>query len=688
MNNDRNETVRTSGVLSFLRYFIRANARSILIGLILAAILEVFVWNSAVYLHNGGNKVEDPMVSLMDGTPLEYGKSYSFEAGTTLELSGISQEVKNIFLDLDCKNEGWDDENRQTAMHVTISITDEGHVEYYGFPGKLISPKVSSSMYLPIEAFGKVNNMRISISEALDNVTVNGIDINAHIPFRFVLGRFLVFWLLIAFICGSITYDYAKESGKNRVANSKMRYAAILLCLGVIISTVYYFQSKAWVCGAFRGYNDLINAFEEHRLYLEESTDSVLAGLDNPYDPVNRYVSGAESYFDTAYYQGKYYVYFGAVPAVLLFMPYHFITGKYLTDSLAHFIIELMIIIGSFLLVHEIKKKYFDKLPLSLYILFSTMISISSGVILMIKRAAIYYISIGTALALVTWGLFLWFKSVSKGKVCYWQGMLGSLLMALAVGARPQFAMYSFLAFFVFRGFLSIRENGCKNVILLTLPYFPIAFLIMAYNYLRFGSPFDFGANYNLTGYDMDHMGIHLSRIPIGLWYYLVNLPIFNLEFPFLQSGKVLTDYPGYIVTESMIGGAIVLMPVTWMCLKPSVIKVTGYFKSLLIWALVPVLIVTSVDTVMCGILTRYQMDIRLFLIFSSLIIIFDYLKIQYLAGKFDTYNNGCRIASLLCVLTLISCVLIFFAQYDEPDYSVMAYDPVLYCRMRALFGL
>lgn len=62
-----------------------------------------------------------------------------------------------------------------------------------------------------------------------------------------------------------------------------------------------------------------------------------------------------------------------------------------------------------------------------------------------------------------------------------------------------------------------------------------IALLLMWYNYAGFGSPFDFGANYNLTTNDMTKRGLSAARIPAGLFAYLFQLPIVKMSFPFFE---------------------------------------------------------------------------------------------------------------------------------------------------------
>ena len=53
------------------------------------------------------------------------------------------------------------------------------------------------------------------------------------------------------------------------------------------------------------------------------------------------------------------------------------------------------------------------------------------------------------------------------------------------------------------------------------IPFIIVGLGLMYYNYIRFDSPFDFGANYNLTTNDMTLRGFNIDRIFLGIYYML-----------------------------------------------------------------------------------------------------------------------------------------------------------------------
>jgi hypothetical protein len=109
--------------------------------------------------------------------------------------------------------------------------------------------------------------------------------------------------------------------------------AAIVATLGFVLLvslnasryfTTYPFQQSDTNSNPFLYYN-LFQAFKNGHVYLDDIPDSRLAGLTNPYDPYAR--RGIPYLWDTAYYQGKYYCYYGPAPVILVMFPVYWLTG-------------------------------------------------------------------------------------------------------------------------------------------------------------------------------------------------------------------------------------------------------------------------------------------------------------------------------------------------------------------------
>ena len=91
-----------------------------------------------------------------------------------------------------------------------------------------------------------------------------------------------------------------------------------ILISSIFVIFIYFFYNTGgnWVFHSSSGYYDrLANAFLEGSVALLEEPPAALVSLADPYQG-NR--AGIDYLWDTSYYQGKYYLYWGPVPSLLV----------------------------------------------------------------------------------------------------------------------------------------------------------------------------------------------------------------------------------------------------------------------------------------------------------------------------------------------------------------------------------
>jgi len=89
------------------------------------------------------------------------------------------------------------------------------------------------------------------------------------------------------------------------------------------------------------------------------------------------------------------------------------------------------------------------------------------------------------------------------------------------------------------------RRLDRRLLVVLAAPFGVCLLLLLAYNALRFGNPFEVGQSYNLAGYDP--RTVHLSSasyILPNLWYYGISPPRPTILFPFLALTPPPASYP------------------------------------------------------------------------------------------------------------------------------------------------
>ena len=138
---------------------------------------------------------------------------------------------------------------------------------------------------------------------------------------------------------------------------------------------------------------------------------------------------------------------------------------------------------------------------------------------------------------------------------------------------------------------------------------------LMWYNAARFGSPFDFGANYNLTGNDMTQRGFNVVRIGPAVFTSLFDLPRLQSVFPFLQEVDVQTNAVIRTISERFCGGMLAATPFTWALALPAVplarrsLHRRRAVAAVVYGSLAGMAAITVVDCQMAGVLYRYLMD-------------------------------------------------------------------------------
>lgn len=283
--------------------------------------------------------------------------------------------------------------------------------------------------------------------------------------------------------------------------------------------------------------------------YDEEDT---LAELENPYDPAQR--EGHYYHWDHAYYEGHYYMYFGVAPVFLTFLPYRVITGEALPTYQATQIFVAVFIVGIFMLFRLLSKRFFGKLPFSVYLALSVAVSAMS-VWYATAESALYCTAITAAIALEVWSLYFFFKAVYVEKRENRQILLaavGALFGALVFGCRPTIALANLLVIPMLIAFLRQRKFSwglLGKLSLAALPYLLVGAALMLYNYVRFDSPFEFGQAYQLTVADQTAYAVTLNKESLlkifnGYLQTFFYVGSWKETFPYTYASGVLWNFP------------------------------------------------------------------------------------------------------------------------------------------------
>lgn len=303
-------------------------------------------------------------------------------------------------------------------------------------------------------------------------------------------------------------------------------------------------------------------------------------------------------------------------------------------NNVAMSIAILFFLSTSFYLIYELIKKYFSHISLIWYLTISIFFVFASGLAIFTGYPAFYNLPIIMGVSFAMLGLAFYLKSTEGSKLNAKYIGLGSLCLALVAGCRPNLILSYLLALPIFWNYIKKRElfskNSIKETINLILPFIVIAILLMYYNYARFGSPFDFGANYNLTTNDMTKRGFVLDRLFLGLYEFLFAPTRITTLFPFIEKYHLATNYLGLTIEENIYGGSFFINLICLLSLIPKTFKKiinNPLLSNICNLSLIISLIIIILDTEMAGILPRYMPDFAWLLSLSTIIIILSLLS-------------------------------------------------------------
>ncbi len=589
------------------------------------------------------------------------------------------------------------DKDIKNVYEYYFSYSDETSNNYQNMPSKEYVEGYHKSQYTVCYLSGNVNKLLLHISEniAKDDL-LEKITINESVPIQFNAIRVVI---LIAIIASFYCVKHATIM-EEEYSTTNLKQEIILLGIIFIFALLLYVINIYSVAeDADNMYNkDMVDAISHRSLSLLTEPSKAFLQLDNPYDTNVRdsVVSRGKDYiWDAAYYQGKFYMYFGILPVLIIFLPYHILTGQYLKIGYVGFLLSFVVIIMLKEILCKILKRYLDKIPFQLVIYFLIMLCAGSLVLYLNGSIRFYEIPIISGLLCVLLGINFMLQSMEQEDKKYRYIALSCTFMALSVACRPTDLLASLIIIpYLLKQLIEttkqIKYNKkllIKCILAICIPYMIVGIALMWYNFARFGNVFEFGAKYQLTIQNMTTLKSRIFTIPVGLICNLFSIPNVIPDFPFITNHNKIVTFFGYYYIENMIGGLFILAPICFACFFIKGIYQKTKNKALK-WGISLLLITGSmiavVSIVMAGSTERYLVDYAWMFVLAGILI---YGCFYQILKSMEAKKIMIKILGIITVYTLLINILAgivseksFFKQnspevYDRLKYSICFWE-------------
>ena len=552
--------------------------RAGLVLLCVALLFEIFVANfHAFHLLGGGYEktaVDPESADVWGGE--EDGFTVTDGDTLTVTLRDVGQTVGTVQILCDLP-EGTD------YADVSIDVKDASQTASYRSrvaDGQLIRGNRRTAV-LVLDLTGEVDSLRIRITpEKGGSLTLEGLCLNAPVPMELSALRLLLLMLVGLVLYALATFPALRAPLEEQSVLCGRLVGGVTACLmlfAVALTLLYQYDRTGTLFSNFlsRSGNqitkELVDAFCAGQVHLLQTPSEELLALENPYDWSQRSAAGVSYLWDHLLFDGKYYSYYGIAPVLLLFLPYHLITGAYFPTPEAVLLFGALGILFLSLLLWEAAKRFCKQIPVNMILTALVVIQLSSGVYYNFVSPLFYEIAQTAGFFFTCAGFYFLLRSgvVGEGRIRLPFLTLATLCLSLAVLSRPTLALHCIVSLpFIGYGLLKRRgelPNSGRLIDRGTVTYLCAALLPfvllgggqMLYNYARFGSFLDFGIQYSLTINDFTRAQYHTDFVAIGFYNFLLAFPQIHPNFPYVFSNYSNLSVNGYYFLATNNAGGL-----------------------------------------------------------------------------------------------------------------------------------
>ncbi|MES2694155.1 MAG: hypothetical protein V4773_11830 [Verrucomicrobiota bacterium] len=331
-----------------------------------------------------------------------------------------------------------------------------------------------------------------------------------------------------------------------------------------VLAVCFFFHWTVKTAGGFRPpgdedyYNFLVQGWRSGHLYLSKAPHPAMSTLTDPYDPAQ---NAPYRMADASYFKGRNYLYFGAVPALLLMLPYGLATGQPLGTTSTIYVLAVVGFVAACLTFYQVRRRWFPASPPWVLPVGILVLGCCTHVLALQRRPLVWELPITSAYAFSMLTLLLVLHGLLRGWVRLW--LLAGLAFGAAIASRPIYVLGA-VAFVPLLWFwwAGRKDRGTS----LAPAAWAVAgvgvwlLAIFAHNYARFGNPLEFGQNYQLTSiYEAKADHFAARYLPHNAYIYFASPPKLIPEFPFVAAVAVNEGPPGYLGgwNEAVCGAAL-----------------------------------------------------------------------------------------------------------------------------------
>jgi len=687
-----------------------------LIIIMVCLLCEVFVFNARHFITHWGDghiDMHSAKYQLINIARDEQTGLFVPSGRAQIVFPNINKRIVTVYIDT-----VFDENVKMQSFQINYGSEEQSNRTTTAFN---VIKGVEESKYVTLQTSGNVSHISLIYGTLNPTTSIRGVTLNKPVPFKIFWPRVLLFFTIALCIVVikrkkffSLPLRSVSKGQKILTGGIMAAFTAYLFALMLLTAP---FSLKRPFAGNFNNepgdqYNvEIVNAILDGHAYLNiEPTEEFLA-LENPYNWVERNDAKVYSPWDRVYYNGKFYSYFGIVPVLVLSLPAKLFTGRYISTRVAVFIFSALASVFLMLIWRRLVFRYMKKMPLGMYALGQLTVAMCSMLSFLTIRPKFYEVAVSSALFFTTLGLWLILGSIVKGKMKNIKIAAGSLCMALAVGCRANHMF--FLALIPVVLFEELKKLWKDKKLFFGLcacvavPITLIACGLMWYNYIRFGSVFEFGSNYmitvtNLKAYRLMNPIAKLTKVLIGFFCFLI--PSFDIRasFPFVYLRSIETGlaFKSYLYITPTMG--LMALPVTWfICGIGTVKRIIDKRRKPILYLTVTMIClgflqIASIMLLISAVVNRYTVDFFWLFVFAGLFCAYfiyegiaEYQQEKQIQRQqsLNLRDMACKAITAIMIISIMLMFLVTLSGDGEGGALIWNNNPAVYYTIQRLLG-
>ena len=591
-------------------------------------LLECFAFNAPAYSSNKETYSYQSFINeeiISDGT-IEQNKII-LKNNDAIYIKTNSRDFNDIYLSFN---------NNDLNLYINIYKKEFDSTEFTFYKYVLIDPKIDTFGYISLDKMNRVDVLKIEFdidssrylnNDTKPNIIVDNISFDAYFPLVINPIRLGLIFSVLTLAANFKSLFKVKEEDETKTLFRRVEKA--ILFGGILVFTFFIIQALFDNSAYFIKYDDLylggtssnniyyqqFAAYLKGHLHLDVEVDPKLIALSNPYDPSKR--EGITYLWDHAFYNGKYYSYYGHAPIYLVMFPIYLVS-KYVPSNL--FILQFGVLVSVFaflLAALEIFKLFVKKVNKPIF--FITLIAMILGSLLLSNNTyeyggMVYRIPYAYGNAFLFLTIYLLIKGLNNDKYRFLQLAFAGLSLVFIVLSRPLLIIY--LILFIPLVIRTIKSNfsSKKKLMIDYLPMVGVVFvgaiLVCVMNFVRFNSIFEFGEHYQLTVNDCRTNKISIEGVLPTLYHYFLQPPKYNASERIL-SYRLSSEYFD-IHPYNTYSVCLAFIPITLLFVLIPFLINKNYEKSLIFFMIAsPIVIFVAALISYCfaGVCPRYSLD-------------------------------------------------------------------------------